>query len=70
MHIYVNPLPPTKTDSVNEQIELLFDLINKHSDILPSSSSIVLPPAVSFTPNTLLNKMEKALPHTPNTVIQ
>lgn len=38
----------------------------KHNDILPSSSSIVLPPTVSLTPNTLLNKMEKALPHTPN----
>lgn len=34
--------------------------------MLPSSSSIVLPPTVSLTPNTLLNRMEKALPHTPN----
>lgn len=40
----------------------------KQIDILPSSSSMVLPPAVSLTPSTLLNKMEKALPHTPNTL--
>lgn len=26
---------------------------------------MVLPPAVSLTPSTLLNRIEKALPHTP-----
>lgn len=39
----------------------------ENREILPNSSSMVLPPTVSFTPSTLLNRMEKALPHTPDT---
>lgn len=43
--------------------------LNLHSvcQPLPNSSSMVLPPAVSLTPRTLLNRIEKALPHTPET---
>lgn len=40
---------------------------NVERERLPNSSSMVLPPTVSLTPNTLLNRMEKALPHTPDT---
>jgi len=38
--------------------------------IVPSSSSMVLPFVASFNPRILLNRMEKALPHTPVQHIQ
>lgn len=38
--------------------------------IVPSSSSMVLPFVVSLNPRILLNRMEKALPHTPVQCIQ